>query len=286
MVNTSRIQARCPYCGDSEKHPDKKHLTIYIDSLSFYCFRCGTHGELSLRDAMALLSLVPSDGSERFAGVTLPLGSTADHLEPSGSHSAAIMTPPKDWSSILDPDSRFSMVDRRWQSGGYDIFEMKNKAGGLTGFHLRNRSVKKAYTIGQVGFGYADSRLSPRKVWKVVEGPYDTLDTDFVCTFGVPTESLVRNLGLLDLILVPDGDIWNRDDLFIRWFRPFINLKVAFQEVWKIGDGKDIDEAESIQRLAPGSVKARYFGLLKASQGRHDYASAKGNGLTLNLSAG
>lgn len=284
MVN-SKITARCPFCGDSQVHPDKKHLTIYMDSLSFYCFRCGTYGELSLRDAMALLSLIPSDGSEQFSGVTLPAGSTDGRPATTSGHSAAVMTPPEEWKTRLAKNSRPSAVSRRWQANGYDIFEMKSRSGELTGFHLRNLKVKKAYTIGKVGFGYSGAKLSPAKVWKVVEGPYDTLDTDFVCTFGVPTESLVRNLGLLDLILIPDGDVWNRDDLFLRWFKPFVSLKVPFQEVWKIHDGKDIDEAEQITRLTSRAIYSKYYELLKTRPGRPHHGTASGNGFTLNLSA-
>jgi hypothetical protein len=41
------IFIRCPYCGDSQKHPDKMHLNIALDKGLFYCFRCSTGGRLS-----------------------------------------------------------------------------------------------------------------------------------------------------------------------------------------------------------------------------------------------
>lgn len=282
----NKITVRCPYCGDSQRHLDKGHLTVYIDTLSFYCFRCGTHGELSIKDAMALLSLVPSAGAGPFGGITLPLTRAQGAYRGAESHSADITTPPATWDSTISDDARFSEVRKRWQSGGFDIFEMRTKAGSRTGFHLRKLEEKRSYTIGKVGLGYFDDKLSPRKVWKVVEGPYDVLDKDFVCTFGVPTESMVRELGIYDLILVPDGDVWQKPELYIRWFRPFINLKVSFKEVWKIPGGKDIDEAEEIIRVESGTIRAGYFRLLKANQGGHAAIRPRSGSITFHLSAG
>lgn len=39
----SRLNGRCPFCGDSKKSSTKKRAWIYLDKdCSFYCFNCGT----------------------------------------------------------------------------------------------------------------------------------------------------------------------------------------------------------------------------------------------------
>lgn len=40
----NKIFIRCPYCGDSIKHPHKAHLEIDISKMLFYCYRCSTGG--------------------------------------------------------------------------------------------------------------------------------------------------------------------------------------------------------------------------------------------------
>jgi predicted RNA-binding Zn-ribbon protein involved in translation (DUF1610 family) len=51
-IGRERINFACPYCGDSHAHSQKKRGNIFINSLSFHCYNCGTHRTLSgfLRD--------------------------------------------------------------------------------------------------------------------------------------------------------------------------------------------------------------------------------------------
>jgi len=51
-VMRDRINFACPYCGDSHANAQKKRGNIFINSLSFHCYNCGTHRTLNgfLRD--------------------------------------------------------------------------------------------------------------------------------------------------------------------------------------------------------------------------------------------
>ncbi len=282
----SKIQARCPFCGDSEKHTDKGHLTIYLDSLSFYCFRCGTNGEISIKDAMVLLALMPSDGDSIFGGVVQPRLGFKGVTVASTSHSESVSEPPAEWSTKLKPGSRPSEVSRRWQSGGYDIFEIRTRTGVTSGYHLRGLSKKVSYTIGKVELGFNGPKINPRIPWKIVEGPYDVIDKDFICTFGVPTNQQVEALKFLDLTLVPDGDVWNKPALLVRWFKPFFEHSVPITEVWRIPDGRDIDETDRVERISAPLAYTLYR-RAKAAVERNDVTggSAKSR-RTLHLSKG
>ena len=41
-----RLNFACPYCGDSKANPRKKRGNIFINTLSFHCYNCGTHRTL------------------------------------------------------------------------------------------------------------------------------------------------------------------------------------------------------------------------------------------------
>lgn len=47
IVGRERINFACPYCGDSHTNARKKRGNIFINSLSFHCYNCGTHRTLS-----------------------------------------------------------------------------------------------------------------------------------------------------------------------------------------------------------------------------------------------
>lgn len=51
-IGRDRINFACPYCGDSHANAQKKRGNIFLNSLSFHCYNCGTHRTLSgfLRD--------------------------------------------------------------------------------------------------------------------------------------------------------------------------------------------------------------------------------------------
>jgi predicted RNA-binding Zn-ribbon protein involved in translation (DUF1610 family) len=47
IVGRERINFACPYCGDSQENQRKKRGNIFINSLSFHCYNCGTHRTLN-----------------------------------------------------------------------------------------------------------------------------------------------------------------------------------------------------------------------------------------------
>jgi hypothetical protein len=57
-VMRDRINFACPYCGDSHSNAQKKRGNIFVNSLSFHCYNCGTHRTLNgfLRDFNGLSS--------------------------------------------------------------------------------------------------------------------------------------------------------------------------------------------------------------------------------------
>lgn len=46
-VGRDRLNFACPYCGDSHANDRKKRGNIFLGSLSFHCYNCGTHRTLS-----------------------------------------------------------------------------------------------------------------------------------------------------------------------------------------------------------------------------------------------
>jgi predicted RNA-binding Zn-ribbon protein involved in translation (DUF1610 family) len=46
-VGRDRLNFACPYCGDSHANDRKKRGNIFLSSLSFHCYNCGTHRTLS-----------------------------------------------------------------------------------------------------------------------------------------------------------------------------------------------------------------------------------------------
>lgn len=285
-----KIICRCPFCGDSEKHPTKGHLTIYLSSLSFYCFRCRISGELSIRDAMQLLSLMPSDGEGIFNGGVTP--GLRFHAVPEAFTPARGLAtePPSAWKTLIRPGSRLSYVHQRWQTEQFDIFEVRNRANERTGFHLRGLTEKKIYTVGKVSLGIPKGRIDPKKIYHLVEGPYDVVRDDFICTYGIPTASQVQELRLLSLVLIPDGDVWSRPDLFLKWVKPFLSMRNMVEAVWRLPVGLDIDEVKeedwyyAIQRYDFDAVAKTYYRLLANNKGAAPVRAAPVNRIALHLS--
>jgi hypothetical protein len=46
-VGRERLNFACPYCGDSHANANKKRGNIFLNTLSFHCYNCGTHRTLS-----------------------------------------------------------------------------------------------------------------------------------------------------------------------------------------------------------------------------------------------
>lgn len=257
MVDRNDVYTgRCPFCGDS-RDPEHTHLMVYLGSLGFYCFRCGIYGNISLKDAISILSLGrPSEDS-----ILGPMELVARGTRRIRRFNAVTEEKPT-WNVTLPEDARPSMVKPRWFENGWDIFGMSDRGDHLSGYHLRMTDPKKSYSIGTMGLGLP-GRLVAGKIYHIVEGPYDVVRDDFICTYGIPTDDQVRMLRYMTVILVPDSDIWLSETLFLRWFKPWMNRsRDQVKEVWQL-EGGDIDEDPTIRVLSTDAVAKRYYEIRK-----------------------
>lgn len=114
------------------------------------------------------------------------------------------------------------------------------------GYSIRDVDKKRLITVGRRGLGYMGDDLLGCSTVRIVEGPYDVLSAEDVCTFGLPSNSQVQQLQGLTLILCPDGDLWYRPNLLQRYLARFRDCYVAWVE--RIPDGADPDETPEEDR--------------------------------------
>lgn len=239
MVNTNSIASanptirqRCPFCGDSDKHPDKTHFVIYVASGNFHCFRCNVSGYLTLSE---LLSLTLNQ--------VIPLAQGKRELE--------LGELPPDLQRIhgMGPLNRFSAIQSRYAlsrpslQGPIEIFESKNRNGKVTGYQLRASWDKICRSMGNLTLGYGPDNLKNADYIRLVEGPYDVLDVNDACCWGLPRMTNLEELKYIPLVLCPDGDVWSDAEKALRWFKPFLTSSHYLIEYVEIlFDNKDPDE--------------------------------------------
>lgn len=191
----------CPFCGGKRK-------TLYVyPSNSYYCHRCKKSGNI--------------------AELNIPLEVVVERK----------VYNPRKFNNVLS--SRFSLVRGREFDGRVDTFEVKLPNGKQIGYHSRYPG-KKSITQGERGLGYRERFLKLDKVYRVVEGPYDVIYPEDVCTFGIPSRNQAKLLRPYKLILCPDGDMWKRKDTLFAWLRPFMYNQIVWVE--KLPLDKDPDE--------------------------------------------
>ncbi len=204
----NELFVRCPFCGDSQTNLTKAHFSINTLKYIYNCFRCGVSGKLS--DAQ-MLSLIHSLPNMEFITKNIKI------------HSRPL-------SEILEEldvgagSSRKSNLSR-WHFGQHDAFLSRSVTGDVVGVHIRaqNKSLIKSY--GMLAFGYGEDTLlsTPTKPLRIVEGAYDVLYPRDVCVFGTLHYGKLKALTGHYIILCPDGDIWNRKELF-REFNKMVRL--------------------------------------------------------------
>ncbi len=219
---------RCPLCGDSKIHVDKAHYSVNVFTGEFFCFRCSAGG------------LVEGDELADYMRISLdrpPRSITSDSEVLAEISDRLVSRPGVDRYSTL---SRFHFGmpgDKR-----VDVFETSDQHGDCIGYHLRPEWQKMARTYGQRGLGFSKASLYSPEI-RLVEGPYDAIDpsTDVV-TFGFPTPTQLRMLRGRLITLCPDGDVWQDQEKFLSYFRPFIHKSYLIKSVEVIGSGLDPDE--------------------------------------------
>lgn len=237
-TNTPVIRQRCPFCGDSEKHPDKTHFVIYVDSGNFHCYRCNTHGYLTLNELLSLTlnNIIPLAQGKR----ELNLGELPADLTPVHG---------------IGPLNRFSGVQSRYAlnrpslKGPIEIFESKDRMGNVTGYQLRASWDKICRSMGVLTLGYAPSNLSNVDYIRLVEGPYDVIDSNDACCWGLPRFTNLEQLKYIPLVLCPDGDVWTDPKQALRWFKPFLTSgQYLIEYVEVLPFDKDPDEVPINER--------------------------------------
>ena len=248
-IHAGEYWLRCPHCGDSQNDPNKAHFSINLRSGLYFCLRCNARGKLGRKDQFELFG-------------SLPVSMPASAVEETDSQDQ--------FEEILDkleegpPWSRPSLLPRyTYTDGGgndwdafisYDLHD-----GAEIGVLLRlaDTEQKRAYFYGTRGFSWVGDTLpsSTREPIRLVEGPYDVVTKQDVVVFGLLSKYTVGEFAGENVILCPDGDIWQKENLR----RPFFTLlryliHQSYKMPWLVGveflpDGKDPDEVAPKDRL-------------------------------------
>lgn len=238
MTTELIIRQRCPYCGDSQKNASKTHMVIYLNSGNFHCYRCNTHGYLTLTE---LLSLTLNN--------VIPLAH--------GKRELVLGELPKDLTLIqgMGPLNRYSAVQARYAlhrdtlKGPIEIFESRDRKGAVTGYQLRASWDKICRSMGILTLGYSPANLLNVDYIRLVEGPYDVLDVNDACCWGMPRLTNLEQLKYIPLVLCPDGDIWTEKKKALRWFKPFLTSgQYLIEYVEVLPFDKDPDEVPINER--------------------------------------
>ena len=218
------VVSRCPSCGDSDS-PKNGHLYINLKTGRFYCQKCGFAGtkEKMKWELDQLTKNLLSDNSLVEHNYQIESGAGSPRL------------------SLLE---RF-----HWKSSHneiWDAFKIYNKHQKQVGIHLRGTH-KRSKTVGERGISYPRT-IDLTKPVVLVEGPYDVVDSQYICCFGLPYKKLLQHHNNLSVILMPDGDVYIKPVLRNRLITL---LETVLSGYWSgafidglnfIKNGKDPDE--------------------------------------------
>lgn len=204
----------CPTCG-RQKMDINGHL--------YYCYRCGTGGHLGV-DNLEFFSDLPKGNKPQIKPTIIGRGSWTKRL------------------TLLDVYTAFFANDF------WDMFYTHTEQVVLR----RISETKKSMILGKhVGLSYPN--LSKPLVSSydnpliIVEGVYDVLTSQSVCTHGTITYNKLSHLLGQYIVIQPDGDVWQDgykiNNLLTDARRlSLYNMVLGFNY---IPDGLDIDEVSS-----------------------------------------
>lgn len=240
-IKNGELWIRCPYCGDSRYNLWKAHMSVNLERGLFHCHRCNVGGILPPKLKAQLLSFPETTNIERQL-----LDDLGEVIPGPGS----------------TRKSRLARYHYRNEEGVlFDVFEMKDpKTSKRTGFHMRGPE-KLSLTYG-TGLGWEGKKKlisSPAFPLYLVEGPYDVTLPREICCFGLVTSRrILQKLKGQYVVLVPDGDVWQREDLLRSLLKLLKNppRECTIIGVEYLPDGKDPDEVSSSERtlLHPGEI--------------------------------
>lgn len=236
------LWVRCTVCGDSRTHPEKAHRRVDLLTGESHCFRCGDSQIITREQLDPILrgEVLRAIGAPRAAAGSR--GVSKEEL---------LVSLPK--LLIPGPASpRKSLLTRAHLSlegfGLVEVFEMRKLSREVVGYGLRAVREKVFSTIGRRGLGFSDS-LNPGESIRLVEGPYDVVTHQDVCTFGFPSRFQLSMLAPAQLIFCPDGDVWEdqeKKEAYLRQVRKYRGPIVGFEV---LPPGKDPDEVPIKERL-------------------------------------
>lgn len=221
---------RCPFCGDSKHNQRKAHFSIRLIDGAYFCHRCGEGGFYKPHEFLTMTGMDLMTSTPVLAKTATSFyEEIIQHRQPG-------------------PGSPRKSKLSRWHfnvpgKGLVDVFESRTLKGSLSGVHLRPTWEKKHRTYGNRLFGFAKEKLFTPYPVRIVEGPYDVVTESDVCLFGLPSRKQVKALGGFKVILCPDGDVWESENLlsrFCRRFHPIYGVIVVGVE--KLPKDKDPDE--------------------------------------------
>lgn len=266
-VQGDRIWQRCPFCGDSPTSPNKAHFFVSLSTLSYHCYRCGESGILPLK---AILRLV---NNPEFISQLSRRSATAIALKDPRSSEAKSKFELLQEQLLSGPGTARASGLRRLHvirhGKLYDAFEQRDPVGIVLGYNLRRGKdeTKEAYSLGSRGLGYIGETL--RAIVGpilLVEGPYDVLGPARVCVYGLYPMTILKMLKGKIIVVVPDGDVWNRPELLWRIHKNIKRAKinvVGFIElpehldpgdVSVLGDKEVMSYGKFLSRLNPSST--------------------------------
>ena len=203
---------KCNFCTGKTDNT-RKTLYLYPEKNTYYCFRCSAFGNLNDLEGLEF-SLERKKQSNIYV----------------------------EWN---DKGNRYSLCTKRDFTNNTDSFQIKEPNGKQVGVHQRKEN-KQSITTGTRAFGYHAEYLALDSTLRIVEGPYDVIYPNDVCSFGIPNSYQSRLLKPYQLVLCPDGDIWKSKKKLLQWVKPFLYSSIKYVE--RLPDNKDPDEMPETER--------------------------------------
>lgn len=201
----------CPFC-----HSTRKVLYLYSTD-TYWCAKCKKYGSTTELTPELLTDITINTPKET---------KTTKYL-------------------YNNSGERFSVCKARHYSNKTDTFQIKLPDGSLVGHYSRMPN-KVSNIEGIKGFCYREEYLNLATVYRLVEGLYDCIYPNDVAVLGYPNVFQAKQLYWYNLILCPDGDVWQSLDNLYRWLKPFWNHKRCVLEY--IPNGLDPDQCPSDKR--------------------------------------
>lgn len=229
---------RCQECGDSRKHPWKKHCQVFDDGAT-YCYRCGHSTKLSMETFIAFV-----------------LGDMTIEEAIQESMDQVREYQPGIWNRGQLLDQYAIDGEAFWVS-----YQMRDCNGKVIGWHNRHTRVKEVENEGRRGIGYVGEKLtsSPSSPLIIVEGPADVITTQHVCVFGSLSASALKQCRLQYMWLQPDPDMLDtklkRKKFVERVTTPAIENGMCFLQGVIVGNA-DPDEATKLLHIPVEELRA------------------------------